>query len=135
MTTINAATIAALSAAFSDAAAKAAKEELAPGSTTTVDCTVRIQGTLTKAQEGVEVADSTALPWSSVLALAIHRSGMHADKLRELCADVLAGNLTPEEQAAVQRGAAQWADTVKPMLPKRTNNPAVKAKVVVTPVG
>lgn len=85
-------------------------------------------GTVTKAAAGMTVADTTALPWTSVLALAMHRSGLHAETLRTLCVDVLKGNLTEKEKAAIAKGDAMWDDVVKPLLPKRTNAPAVKCK-------
>ena len=132
MTEINASILAALSTLVKADAAKDAKGALPAGSTTVVDFTVRVTGTLTKAATGVTVADSTALPWSSVLALAMHRSGMHADTLRGLCVDVLAGNLTDAERAAVAKGDAMWDSAVKPLLPKRTNAPSVKANLTTT---
>ena len=132
MTSLPSAVLAALSAAVKADAAKDAKADLPAGCVTTVDCVVRITGTLSKAAEGNTVADSTALPWSSVLALAMQRSGMHADALRALCADVLTGNLTPKEADAVAKGDKMWAEAVKPLLPTRVNAPAVKASLTVT---
>jgi hypothetical protein len=134
MSSLTSAVIAALSAAVKDAAAKDAKADLPAGTVTTVDFTVRVQGTLAKAAEGQVVADTTSLPWTSVLALAIKRSGMHADVLRELCADVLAGNLTDAEKAAVAKGKTDWEVHSKPLLRTRTNEPAVKAALTVTVV-
>lgn len=120
----------ALSKCIKEKDSKAASKGLEAGALVTVDATVRISGTITKGED-YDVTDSTSLPWSKVLALAIHRSGFHKDFLKELATDILNDNLTDAEKAVVTQGETRWETEVKPLLPKRTNSGIVKANVTV----
>lgn len=141
-TTLNNAMIAAIDAAFKSDAIKDAKGALVEG-THTVDFTVRVQATLDKGADTM-VKPTTSMPWLTVLALFIQRSGFQRDAAMDIIKAAMTDAVNMDGDAAKAIAKAAGVDDAKAtfdaevlsQLPKVPRQGAVKAKAVtVTVVG
>lgn len=136
MTNLNDAMIAAIDAAFKADAIKSAKGNLTEG-THTVDFTVRVQATLDKGADTM-VKPTTSMPWLTVLALFVQRSGFQRDAAMDMIRAAMTDAVNMDGDAAKALASAAGVDAAKELfdaevlsqLPKVPRQGAVKAKAV-----
>jgi len=139
---LNNAMIAAIDAAFKSDAIKDAKGALEQGQHT-VDFTVRVQAVLDKGADTM-VKPTTSMPWLTVLALFVQRSGFQRDTAMALIRAAMTDAVNMDGDAAKLLAKAAGVDEAKALfdaevlaqLPKVPRQGAVKAKeLAVTLVG
>lgn len=130
--------LAALDTALKADAVKTAKGALTPGQHA-VDFTVRIQGVLKKGEDSMTDA-TTSIPWLTVLALFVQRSGFQRDAAMNLVKEAMIESLLLDTDAAkllasvsgVAEAKSLFDAEVVAQMPKRPKQGTVTGKLAIT---